>query len=79
LSERRFTGIFHGGRKFLHFKIGDPFFGLKKNIIIFTLEKDQSVFRGDTPQNTAWPQDWTFSCTIFFEKLELEVIKKKKK
>ncbi len=32
LSERRFTGIFHGGRKFLQFKIHDPFFGLKRNL-----------------------------------------------
>jgi len=32
LSERRFTGIFHGGRKFLQFRIHDPFFGLKRNL-----------------------------------------------
>jgi hypothetical protein len=32
LLERRFTGIFHGGRKFLQFKIHDTFFGLKRNL-----------------------------------------------
>jgi hypothetical protein len=32
LSERKFTGIFHGGSKFLQFKIHDPFFGLKRNL-----------------------------------------------
>jgi len=32
LSERRFIGIFHGGRKFLQFRIHDPFFGLKRNL-----------------------------------------------
>jgi hypothetical protein len=32
LSEGRFTRIFHGGSKFLQFKIHDPFFGLKRNL-----------------------------------------------
>jgi hypothetical protein len=33
LSERRFTGILDVGRKFLQFKIHDPFFGLKRKLL----------------------------------------------
>jgi hypothetical protein len=56
LSDRRFTGIFHGGRKFLHFKIHDPFIGLKKNHHIYigegpfsVLKKNHHLYIGEGP------------------------------
>jgi hypothetical protein len=78
--QRRFTGIFHGGRQFLQLKIHDPFFGLKINLSYLH-------WRG-----TGLEAVWCFEVRCLKtqnslhirlppiqEKLELEAIKKEKK
>jgi hypothetical protein len=78
--QRRFIGIFHGGRQILQFKIHDPFFGLKKSL---------SYLHG---RGTSLQAVWSFEVKCLKtqnglhigppsiqEKLELEAIKKEKK